>query len=295
MADISRKTTGLELTPEATREIWQDALYQSAFMQLIPQMQLPGAGVRVPIITGDLDADWVDETAMKPKSTVGFDKKDMAGYTLATIIPFSNQFRRDYGALYDAIVQRAPGAIARKFDKTVMGLVTKPGDLFDNLADAPKISLGNTVWKSLNKADDSVSDANGTVTGWALSPHGRSVLRQATDSNGRPLFLASTGEKDVNTVLGNPVYISKGVGAPAQEAGTEGGTATPEILGVTGEFTSAAWGSVEGLQTSISDQATITIDGEQVNLWEHNMFAVRVEMEVGFRVRDINRYAILTA
>ena len=76
---------------------------------------------------------------------------------------------------------------------------------------------------------------------------------------------------------------------------TSGEQATPEIVGVAGEFASAAWGSVEGIQTTISDQATITIDGKPVNLWEQNMFAVRVEAEYGFRVRDIKRFVLLTA
>ncbi|MBW3079886.1 hypothetical protein [Bifidobacterium saguinibicoloris] len=57
---------------------------------------------------------------------------------------------------------------------------------------------------------------NGTVDGWALSPQGRSILRQATDNNGRPLFLGFTGESDVSTVLGNRTYISKGVHVPAR-------------------------------------------------------------------------------
>ena len=91
-------------------------------------------------------------------------------------------------------------------------------------------------------------------------------------------------------MLGNRTYISKGVHVPA----TTGDAVTPEIVGVVGEFASAAWGTPEGLQTSISDQATVTIDGKAVNLWEQNMFAVRIEMEIGFRVRDINRFALLT-
>ena len=33
----------------------------------------------------------------------------------------------------------------------------------------------------------------------------------------------------------------------------------------------------------MSNQATLTIGGSQVNLWERNMFAVRAEIEVGFR------------
>lgn len=288
---MTRKSNGLDLTPETQAEIWQTAKYQSAFMQLVPEMKLPGNGARVPIITGDPEAAWVDEGAVKPKSGVGFSKKDMLPYTIAVIMPFSNQFKRDFGALYDQVVAKGPGAIARTFDKTIMGLVDVPGSDFDTLKTAKKISLGQDVWKNLNAADDSVSAADGTLDGWAMSTQGRSLLRQATDGNGRPLFLDGTGSSDVSTILGNPVQISKGVHVPA----VTDDTAAKEIIGVGGEFASAAWGSVEGLQTSISDQASITIDSNQVNLWEHNMFAVRIEIEVGFRIRDINRFVLLTA
>ena len=42
------------------------------------------------------------------------------------------------------------------------------------------------------------------------------------------------------------------------------------------------YGTVEGVKISISDEATLTISNSAVNLWEHNMFAVRAEIEVGF-------------
>ncbi|PLS31558.1 major capsid protein [Bifidobacterium margollesii] len=63
MADptMNRQSGGLDLTPETQNLIWQTAAYQSAFMQLVPQINLPGKGVRVPIITGDPVADWVQE------------------------------------------------------------------------------------------------------------------------------------------------------------------------------------------------------------------------------------------
>lgn len=287
---MNRQANGLDLTPETQADIWQKAAYQSAFMRLVPQIDLPGKGVRVPIIVGEPEADWVQEGATKPKSGVGFNKKDMVPYTIAVILPFSNQFRRDFEKLYAQIVAKAPGAIGKKFDQTVMGLAGAPGADFDTLASAPTVSLGKTVWKSLNDADDKITDADGTLDGWALAPQGRSILRQATDNNGRPLFLNSMSSNDVSTVLGQNTYVSKGVHVPA----VTGVSAKPEIVGVAGEFASAAWGSVEGLQTSISDQATITIDNQSVNLWEKNMFAVRVEMEIGFRVRDINRFVLLT-
>ena len=39
---------------------------------------------------------------------------------------------------------------------------------------------------------------------------------------------------------------------------------------------------VEGVNIAISDQATLTISDQAVNLWERNMFAVRAEIEIGF-------------
>ena len=72
-------------------------------------------------------------------------------------------------------------------------------------------------------------------------------------------------------VLGAKTEISKG-------AYVEG-----ELVGVAGDWTQAVYGTVEGVQISIADQATLTINNAQVNLWEHNMFAVRAEIEIGFR------------
>ena len=49
-----------------------------------------------------------------------------------------------------------------------------------------------------------------------------------------------------------------------------------------------------GINLAISDQATINTGTEQVNLWQRNMFAVRVEAEVGFVVRDAAAFVKLT-
>ena len=46
---MTRKSNGLDLTPETQAEIWQTAKYQSAFMQLVPEMKLPGNGVGCPL------------------------------------------------------------------------------------------------------------------------------------------------------------------------------------------------------------------------------------------------------
>ena len=63
---MTRKSNGLDLTPETQAEILQTAKYKSAFMQLVPEMKLPGNGARVPIIIGDPEAAWVNEGAEMP-------------------------------------------------------------------------------------------------------------------------------------------------------------------------------------------------------------------------------------
>ena len=50
-----------------------------------------------------------------------------------------------------------------------------------------------------------------------------------------------------------------------------------------GDWTQAVWGTVEGIDISFSDQATLQNGTVTINLWQQNMFAVRAEIEVGFR------------
>ena len=84
-------------------------------------------------------------------------------------------------------------------------------------------------------------------------------------------------------VLGARTTLSKG----AYAAGT------PNKVGIAGDWTQAMYGTVEGVQIRFADQTSLTIGNQQVNLWEHNMFAVRAEIEVGFRA-DTACFAVLT-
>ena len=140
--DINRGTTGvLELPKELSQTIWQESESLSVVQSLSPRMELPGGGIDIPIITGDPEAEWVSETDEKPVSRPSFANKNLKGYTLAVIVPFSNQFRRDLPALYSAIEQKLPQALAKKFDRTALGFETSPGTGFDTLADADRKSV----------------------------------------------------------------------------------------------------------------------------------------------------------
>lgn len=286
--DVNRTTSGITLTPEQTAEIWSAAEYSSAVMQLAQKVDLPGSGISVPIITGEPEAEWVSETDEEPVSRPTFADKLMTPYTAAVIVPFSNQFRRDKAALYNEIVRKLPQALARKFDSTVFGLQAgAPGSNFDTLGEAAQIGIAGDTYGGLVAADQAVASGGGILNGWALSPQARGLLLGARDGDGRPLFTGSAAEGSVPTLLGAPTAVTKGVYAP-------GAGDAAARLGFAGDWTSAHYGVVEDIQLDISDQATINDGGTQLNLWQRNMFAVRVEFEVGFRYRDLSHFAQLT-
>lgn len=290
MAGIPTNRTTINLPPEVSAEILQKTQDQSAVMTLARQIALPGRGAVIPVITGDAEAAWVDETNPKPVSNPGLTTKTMQAYKLAVIVPFSLEFRRDARALYDAIVARLPGALAAKFDATVFGPASgAPGSNFDALAAATAVAIGSTAgaaYSALVTADTNIAAAGGIMNGIALSPQGKGVLLASVDQNGRPLFVNNVAEGAVPMVLGARTVLTKGAFVSGNPSGAN-------TLAVAGDWTQAVYGTVEGVQISFADQATLTIGSNQVNLWERNMFAVRAEIEVGFRA-DVACFNLLT-
>ena len=273
MATDINRTTSIALPGEVSSEILQKTQESSAVMSLAQQIKLPGLGVTIPVITGDPEAAWVAETEKKPVKRGTLDTKIMQPYTLAVIVPFSNQFRRDVPALYKQLVSRLPLALAQKFDATGFGGVTAPGSNFDTLKSCTAQEVGTDAYAGLVAADADIADHNGILNGWVLSPKGKALLLNAVDANKRPLFINSVAEGAVPMILGSKTLQSKG----AYVSGT------PNVVGFAGDWTQAMYGTVEGVQITIADQATLQ-DGENIiNLFQQNMFAVRAEIEVGFR------------
>lgn len=304
MVDLSRGTTGAaDLLPkEISTEIWADAQEQSAVMQLATPIRVPGPGLTIPIITGDASADWVAETAAKPVSRATLGKKVMTPYKLAVIETFSDEFRRDLPGVYAELRRRLPGAIAKKFDQTVFG-TTAPGSGFDTLGGATAVPIGphatdvkKNTYSGLVKAYTDIAAAGGTLDGWALSSQAKGLLLGQVDSTGRPLlFNDIQAGSPVGSLLGEPVYYTQGV---------QNGT----TIGFAGDWASTYYGTVEGIKVDISNQASI-VDGTQtfgsgedavvipnvINLWQQNMFAVLVEVEIGFVARDVARFRKITS
>ena len=296
MSGISTNRTNITLPAEVSQEIMQKTQSASAVMQLARQVALPGRGMQIPVITSDPAAAWVAETGAKAVSNPGLSTKLMQAYKLAVIVPFSDEFRRDAAALYDALVARLPLALAQKFDATVIGAVEKPGENFDSFALCTAQSIltagANTTYGGLTAAYTDIAEHGGALNGFAVSPAAMGILLGAVDSVGRPIFTASVAEGGVARILGAPTVEGRGMyKAGVAPVGT--GAGTPAVVGVAGDWSQAMYGTVEGVQIRFADQTGLTINSTQVNLWEHNMFAVRAEIELGFRA-DTDCFNLLT-
>ena len=289
--DINRTTDGVYLPPAVSSEIWADAQEQSIVMQLARQITLPASGMTIPIITGDPEAQWVAETDEKPVDRGTLDNRTLTPYKVAVIEPFSMEFRRDLPALYGALRGRLANAIARRFDEAVL-FGPSPGTGFDNLSDAPTVDLVNdddeTMYDGLVNAISAVGEAGGELSSWVFNGLGEGLALRAKDNNGRPLFIQDLQREGnrIGRFLGRPAYQSKHV------------RRDDDTIGFAGDWSTAMYGVVASISVTESDQATLTetVGGEtrSLNLWQRNMFAIRAEAELGFAVRDSDRFVRLT-
>lgn len=282
---IPTNRTNIELPADISAEILQKTQEQSAIMQLARQINLPGRGVEIPVITSDPEAEWVSETGAKPVSNPGLGKKIMTAYKLAVIVPFSNEFRRDAAALYDALVARLPLALAKQFDATAAGAIEAPGSNFDTFAECEAQAIDTDTYEGLVAADADIAANGGVLNGFAISPQAKAVLLGAVDGNKRPLFINSVAEGAIPMILGAKTVLSKGMYAPGEEA---------NIIGIAGDWSQAMYGTVEGVKIDYSSDACLVSGDETISLFQSNMFAVRAEIEVGFRA-DTACFNVLTA
>lgn len=286
MTDISRSTSGVLLPEAVSGEILQKVQEASAIQQRARRVVLPGSGVSFQTIVGDPTAAWVGETGEKPVSNGSVGSKTMRAYKLAVIETFSNEFRRDKNALYNALAQRLPGALAKKFDSTVFH-GTAPGSDFDTLTGSAAVSLGTLgVYDGVVSAMGTIATAGYDMNGIILAPQGEGLLYGEKDANERPLFIDNAATQgSIGSVLGRPVFKSRAAYLDT----------TTDVLGFAGDWSQAMWGTVEDVQIKISDQASLNVGETTINLFQQNMFAVLAEIEVGFIVADEDAFVKLTA
>src|SRR5690625_197611 len=273
MVDINRGTTGVVLPEEVSGEIWQQIQDASVVMGLARRVQLSGAGTVYREILTDSQPQFVGETERKPVSNPTVGSKTLKAHKIAVVQTYSDEFRRDLPGLFNALVSRLPGALARTFDLAALHGTGAPASDFDTLANADEVSIHNTTAGSVDayagflNAIAAVPELNG----WALSPLGEVVALSNRDTNGGAILNPNVlTNGSVGSILGRPVFRS-------------GNAQDGDVVGIAGDWTKAVWGQVEGVSIDISDNPVFNEAGELVTAgWQDNMIGVRAEIHVGF-------------
>lgn len=278
------------IKPELAGPIFDEAAKGSAAMSLIRKVPLGASGQAFPIVTSKPTANWTAEGAQKHTTEAGLGLVKMEPKKLTAIAVASQEvIRANPGGYSETLAGLLADAFARAFDLAVFhnkggdGNGTSPFET--TLAATTKaVTLGAAA--GANTYDDLVKamslNLQGTpkkqVTGFAFDTGFEIDLLNAKDTAGRPLFAeaAYTGAVPAlrsGSVLGRTTYMHENVGLD-------------KTVGFAGDWTKAAWGTVGGITMDISTEASVTIGGQLVSLYENNLVAVRAEAEYGFALAD---------
>ena len=275
--DINRGTSGLSLPKEVSDIVIQGAIAESAIMKLAQRVYLPGRGLAIPAITADPTVSIVNEACEKPVSNSTFSTKNMVPKKFAVIEVFSNELRRDMPALYDALIQRLPGAIAKAFDYQALTQVALTG--FDSLVGAQTISSGSTFAEKLQNGIKAIASDGYRMTGIAAGAMGEAEIMTAVNGLGMPLFIENIQDGRIGRIYGADIVPC------------------PAISGlIAGDWDKAYYGIVDGINIDFSDTATLN-DGSDglIHLWQRNMVAARIECEISFIVASDSAFFQIAA
>jgi HK97 family phage major capsid protein len=278
------------LNRDESAAIFERAARSSVVQSLVPQTQLGINGQSIPVVTGKLSAGWVSEGATKPasKGTIGL--KTMDPKKLAVIAVVSAEVVRANPGNYMGLIRNQVGdAFAEAFDAAALHGTNTPFSTY--IAQTTKsVEIGTTlqaaggVFGDINAGLSLLVNDGKRLSGFALDDRFEPLLNGATDTSGRPIFIDSpvvdnAGPIRQGRLLGRSAYVGEGVY-----------NATGSILGFGGDWSQAAWGAVGGISYKVSTEATVTINGSLVSLFENNLVAVLAEAEYGFLVNDVNAF-----
>lgn len=278
------------IKPELAGPIFDEAAKGSAAMSLIRKVPLGASGQAFPIVTSKPTANWTAEGAQKHTTEAGLGLVKMEPKKLTAIAVASQEvIRANPGGYSETLAGLLADAFARAFDLAVFhnkggdGNGTSP---FETTLAATTKSVTLGAAAGANTYDDLVKamalNLQGTpkkqVTGFAFDTGFEIDLLNAKDTAGRPLFAeaAYTGAVPAlrsGSVLGRTTYMHENVGLD-------------KTVGFAGDWTKAAWGTVGGIAMDVSTEATVTIGGQLVSLYENNLVAIRAEAEYGFALAD---------
>lgn len=274
MADaVALKTTDFNNPKQVLALALEKTEKGSGFQKAIQRVNINGAGT-VQDFLGQTDAEWVEESGLKPVKNPGVTSLEVMPKKMAKVVFASTEGVTDIPGLWDKLMEEATGSLARTFDKTLAGFITAPAAI-STYKDAAAATV--TSYKTFVEA---IAAVNGDypTTGIVLTTVMLDSLRAAVTINDVPALQIS-GDYSAGTINGIPYFIIAGTTA----------------VGFVGPFaTRAFWGVVPGSVRVEQLKVIENSDGTVRALEQRNEIGMLVEARFAHKIVTIDEFKKLT-
>lgn len=233
----------------------------------------------MPTLEQSVSVGWVVEGGMKPTSkaqfgTISLETKQMAGITVLT-----NQLLEDANIQIGKFIINLFGeALGMEEDKQFWG---GDGTVFTGVFNAngptvytlpaTKTKVTDLTYEDLIKVKNSVPVYYLRNAKWYFHRSVLTVIETLKDGNGQYIF-----KPDLKTLLGYPVVVLED--APSFDGTADAG----KTFMLFGNMKRAYIGNKSGTQVRLTDVGNVTVGETDINLFQTNQSAIRVEKRVAF-------------
>lgn len=281
---VSEKKDGT-FTKKMTDIIMKDVAKNSVVMQLGQYHEMDGLQEKtVYVQTDGVSAYWVNET-----EKIKTDKPEVVPVTLKAhklgiiLVASREALNYTWEKFFEDMKPQIVEAFYTKIDEA--GLLGHETPFANSVAksakDSSQVVVGPINYDNLLKLEDKLYEADINPNAFVSKIQNRSALRESRDGDKKTIYDKATNTIDgITTVDLKSKQFKKG-----------------DLLA--GDFNSLIYGVPYNINFKISEEGQISTmknsDGTPINLFEQEMVAVRVTMDIAVMVTKANAFAKLTA
>lgn len=281
---VSEKKDGT-FTKQMTDIIMKDVAENSLVMQLGQYHEMDGLQEKtVYVQTDGVSAYWVNETEKIKTDKPEVVPVSLKAHKLGIILVASREaLNYTWQKFFEDMKPQIVEAFYTKIDEA--GLLGHETPFANSVAKAAKDSsqvvVGPINYQNILELEDKLYEADINPNAFVSKVQNRSALRESRDGDKKTIYDKATNTIDgITTVDLKSKQFKKG-----------------DLLA--GDFNSLIYGVPYNINFKISEEGQISTmknsDGTPINLFEQEMVAVRVTMDIAVMVTKANAFAKLTA
>lgn len=281
---VSEKKDGT-FTKKMTDIIMKDVAENSVVMQLGQYHEMDGLQEKtVYVQTDGVSAYWVNETEKIKTDKPEVVPVSLKAHKLGIILVASREaLNYTWEKFFEDMKPQIVEAFYTKIDEA--GLLGHETPFANSVAksakDSSQVVVGPINYENLLKLEDKLYEADINPNAFVSKIQNRSALRESRDGDKKTIYDKANNTIDgITTVDLKSKQFKKG-----------------DLLA--GDFNSLIYGVPYNINFKISEEGQISTmknqDGTPINLFEQEMVAVRVTMDIAVMVTKANAFARLTA